>query len=131
MIFSLSCSVGVLKQTEINPWLNTISGDKPPEIDVAGNWRDAQEGGYFGWGEGYLRQEQKKITGNIGGYDIKGVVSGKTAYLVFLSRGAVRYTARLELSQNLLTGKYFKANDRGQTNGYPMSLAKTAEPTKK
>ncbi len=131
IIFAILCSVGVLKQTEIDPWLNTISGDKLPEIDVAGNWHDAQESGYFGWGEGYLHQEQKKISGNIGGYDIKGVVSGKTVYLVFLSRDAVHYTARLEMSQNLLTGKYFKASDKEQTKGYPMSLAKTVEPTKK
>jgi len=57
LIFVISCSVGVLKQIEIDPWLNTISGDKPPEIDVAGNWHDAQESSYFGWGVGYPRQD--------------------------------------------------------------------------
>ena len=99
-------------------------------MDVSGRWHDAQESGFFGWGEGYLRQEQSKISGAIGGYDIKGVVSGKIVHLVFLSRGTVYYTARLEVFQNLLVGNYFKANDKEQTKGYPTSFAKTVEPAK-
>jgi hypothetical protein len=127
LIFVISCA---LKQKEIDPWLNTISSGKPPEIDITGKWRDTQGSGFFTWGEGYLRQERNKISGVIGDYNIKGVVSGKIVYLVFLSRGTVYYTARLEVFQDLLTGNYFKANDRKQTKGYPMSLAKTVEPTK-
>ena len=115
---------------QIDPWLNAISGGKPPEIDVTGRWHDTHRSGLFTWGEGYLRQRQEKVGGAIGGYDIKGVVSGKIVYLVFLSKGSVYYTARLEISQDLLTGNYFKANDREQTKGYPMSLTKIAEPTK-
>ncbi len=130
IIFAISCSVGVLKQTEIDPWLNTISGDKLPEIDVAGNWHDAQESGYFGWGEGYLHQEQNKIRGVIGDYNIIGTVSGKTVYLVFLYRGTVYYTARLEaFKKDLLTGNYFKANDKKQKRGYPTSFVRTVDPT--
>ena len=127
LIFVISCA---LKQKEVDPWLDTISGAERPKIDVTGKWHDAQGSGFFGWGEGYLRQEQNKISGAIGGYDIKGVVSGKIVYLVFLSRGIVYYTARLEMFQDLLTGNYFKANDKKQTKGIPMSLAKSVEPTK-
>jgi hypothetical protein len=115
---------------QIDPWLNAISGGEPPKIDVTGRWHDTQGSGLFTWGEGYLRQKQEKVSGAIGGYDIKGVVSGKIVYLVFLSKGSVYCTARLEMSQDLLTGNYFKANDREQTMGYPMSLTKTVEPTK-
>ena len=78
----------------------------------------------FGWGKGYLSQEQNKISGNIGDYDIQGVVSGKIVYLVFLHHGRVHYTARLEMSQNLLTGNYFKASDKEQKRGYPTSFIK-------
>lgn len=114
---------------QIGPWLNTMSGGKPPEIDVTGRWRDVQGSGFHTWGEGHLRQEQEKIRGTIGDYHIRGVVSGKTVYLVFLYQGVVYYTARLETFQDLLTGNYFGANDRKQIKGTPISLAKTVEPT--
>ncbi len=131
LIFVISCTHGALKQEEINPWLNTISGGKPAEIDITGKWHDTQGTGFFTWGEGYLRQERNKISGTIGDYNIEGVVSGKTVYLVFLSGGRVYYTARLEMFQNSLTGNYFKANDKEQTKGYPTSFMKTAaDPTK-
>jgi len=126
LIFVISCA---LKQKEIDPWLSTISGGEPPKIDVTGKWHDVQGSGFFGWGEGYLRQEQNKISGAIGGYDIKGVVSGKIVYLVFLSRGTVYYTARLEMFQDLLIGNYFKASDKKQKRGYSTSFTKTVNPT--
>ena len=127
IIFVISCS---LKQKEIDPWLYTISGGKPPETNVTGRWRDTQGSGFFTWGEGHLHQEQNKIRGVIGDYNITGVVSGKTVYLVFMYGGRVYYTARLEMFQDLLTGNYFKATDKKQIKGYPISLAKTVEPTK-
>ena len=130
LVFLISCSHGALKQEEINPWLNTISGGKPPEIDITGKWQDVQGTSFFTWGEGYLRQEKNKISGAIGDYNIEGVVSGKIVYLVFLSGGRVYYTARLEMFRDLLTGNYFKANDREQTKGYPTSFIKTAGPTR-
>ncbi len=129
LIFVISCAPA-LKQKEIDPWLNTISGGKPSEIDITGQWHDA-EGDMFGWGKGYLSQEQNKISGNMGDYDIQGVVSGKIVYLVFLSHGKVYYTARLEMSQNLLTGNYFKASDKEQKKGYPTSFVRIVGPTKK
>jgi hypothetical protein len=128
LIFVISCA---LKQKQIDPWLNTISGGKPPEIDITGKWSDTQGTGMFTWGEGYLRQEQNKISGAIGNYNIKGVVSGKTVYLVFLYGGTVYYTARLEMFQDLLDGNYFSAKDKEQKRGYPTSLTKTNDPTKK
>ncbi len=131
VIFVISCAHQVLKQNEIDPWLNTISGGKPPEINVTGKWHDAEGSTYFGWGEGSLRQEGNKINGAIGEYKIIGTVSGKTVYLVFLSGGTVYYTARLQMSQDLLTGNYFKASDKEQKKGYPTSLAKMVEPTKR
>jgi len=131
LIFVISCTHEVLKQNEIDPWLDTISGGRPPEIDITGKWHDAEESTFFGWGEGYLRQEGNKISGAIGKYNIKGVVSGKIVYLAFLYGGTVYYTARLEIFQDLLTGNYFKADDKEQKKGYPTSFARTVEPTKR
>jgi len=132
LIFVLSSTSRAAKQEEDPwPWLEKISGGESPEIDITGKWRDTQGTGTFTWGEGNLRQEQNKVTGVIGDYNIIGIVSGKKVYLVFLYRGKVYYTARLELSQNLLTGNYFDAKDKEQKKGYPTSFTKVVEPTKK
>ena len=132
LIVMLSCPHETVaqKESEIDAWLNKISGGKSPETDITGRWHDTQGSGMFTWGEGYLRQEQNKISGAIGNYNIKGLVSGKTVYLVFLYAGTVYYTARLEMFQGLLTGNYFKAKDREQKWGYPTSFARTVEPAK-
>jgi hypothetical protein len=122
----LSCAIGALKKEELDLWFKTISGNNPPEINIAGKWHDAKGNYKVGWGEGYLRQKENKISGAIGNYNVKGVVSGKKVYLVFLYGGFVYYTASLELlEEDLLVGNYFEANDKKQKNGYPISLAKT------
>ena len=134
LLFVISCDPWLIRshnENQVDPWLNTISGGEPPQLDITGKWRDAQASGLFGWGEGYLRQEGNKISGAIGNYNIKGVVSGKTVYLAFLYAGKVYYTARMEMFQDSLTGNYFKANDKEQTKGYPTTLARTIEPTKR
>jgi hypothetical protein len=128
LIFVISCSSGARKQIEVDQWLNTISGGEPPKIDVTGKWHDSERVYIFSWGEGFLRQEQNKISGTIGSYNIKGVISGKIVYLVFLYGGTVYYTARLEMFQDLLTGNYFKGNDKEQIEGYPTSFARTGDP---
>ncbi len=129
LVFVISCAT--LKQKEIDPWLNTISGGKSPEVDITGSWRDTKGGflGYFTWGEGYLYQEQSSIRGVIGDYNIKGIVSGKTVYLVFLYGDRVYFTARLENFKDLLTGNYFGARDKNQKKGYPTSFARIGEQT--
>ena len=97
----------------------------PPELDLTGRWHDPNGNAMMGWGEGYMRQQGEKISGAIGSYNIKGVVSGKRVYLVFLSGGAVYYTGRFEMfEKDLLVGNYFDADDRKQENGYPTSLAR-------
>jgi hypothetical protein len=126
LVLVISCA---LRQKEIDPWLNTISGGKPAEIDITGRWRDTQGSGFFAWGEGYLHQEQNKIRGVIGDYNIAGIVSGKIVYLVFQYRGTVYYTARLEILGDLLTGNYFKAIDKKQKRGYPTSFVKIVDAT--
>lgn len=128
-IFVISCAHPVLKQQEIEPWLNTISGGKPPETDITGRWRDTQGNSLFSWGDGYLHQEQNKISGVIGQYIVTGIVSEKIVYLVFLYNNIAHYTARLEMSRDLLTGKYFDADDKEQKRGRQMSFIKIHPPT--
>lgn len=128
LIFVISCAHEVLKQNEIEPWLNTISGGKPPEIDITGRLHDTQGSGLFSWGDGYLHQEQNKIKGVIGDYIITGIVSGKVVYLVFLYNNIPHYTARLEMSGDLLTGRCFDADDKEQKKGRPVSFIKIQFP---
>lgn len=128
LIFLISCaSAPTLKQNEIHPWLTAISGDRPAVIEITGRWRDTQGIGVFTWGQGYLHQEQNKISGVIGDYTVVGMVSGKTVYLVFLYGDTASYTARLEMVKDSLAGNYFKANDKGQKKGYPLSFVKAVD----
>ncbi|MFO7558632.1 MAG: hypothetical protein R6X10_07350 [Desulfobacterales bacterium] len=121
----ISCSLGKLKQSEVDTWLNAISGSESPALDISGNWYDAKEKYLFGWGEGYLQQDHNKVRGAIGSYNIKGIVSGKKVYLVFISGGTVYYMAYLEmLEDGLLVGNYFEADDKELERGYPTSLQK-------
>ena len=122
LIVVIASNSGAAKEEDPWAWLNKISGGEPPEINVTGKWRDAQGTGVMTWGEGHLRQDQNKVTGTIGDYNVIGIVSGKKVYLVFLYKNSVYYTARLEMSQDLLTGNYFKAKDKEQKKGYPTSF---------
>lgn len=124
-----SCTTG-LKQSEIDPWLADISGANPPEINIEGRWHDADvdPNTAFGWGRGSFDQNNGKLEGRLGNYNVTGTVSGNKVYMVFLSGGRVYYTARLEMKEKgMLRGNYFDHDDRRQENGYPMNLKKSQE----
>ncbi len=127
--FILTVSCVALKQEEIDPWLTTISGAKPAEIDITGKWRDGAGTGMMTWGEGYLHQEQNNVRGVMGDYSVKGIVSGKVVYLVLMIRDSnkVSYTARLENLKDLLIGRYFRASDKEQKKGWETSFIRIAE----
>jgi hypothetical protein len=112
-------------------WLSKIAGNDPPEINITGKWRDTAGTGMLTWGEGSLAQDQNKVTGVIGDYNVIGIVSGKKVYVVFLYHDRTYYTARLELSQQFvqdeLVGSYFKAKDKEQKKPYPISFTKLKE----
>ncbi len=129
LILVISCTREVLRQNEIDLWLNTISGAKPPEIDITGRLHDTQGSGLFSWGDGYLHQEQSKVSGIIGEFVITGIVSGRVVYLVFLYNNTPYYTARLEMSGDLLTGRCFDVDDKEQKKGRPVSFIKIHTPT--
>ncbi|MCF8036541.1 MAG: hypothetical protein K9K62_06695 [Desulfobacteraceae bacterium] len=120
----MACSTGLTK-AEVDPWLQQVSGDRAPAINVAGKWQDANANPDtpFSWGRGYFEQHGSKITGSLGNYNVQGRVSGDTVYLAFLSAGEVYNTARLEKRKDgVLRGDYFYADDKKQENGMPMAL---------
>ena len=129
LIFVISVSAEAKEDPWI--WLSQISGNDPPEINITGKWRDTAGTGMLTWGEGFLNQDQNKVTGVIGDYNVIGIVSGKKVYLVFLYRDRIYYTARLELSQQLaqdeLVGSYFKGKETKQVKAYPTSFTKLKE----
>jgi hypothetical protein len=47
-----------------------------PKINVTGKWKSDA------WGKGEFKQKGREVTGTLGDYKIKGVVSGYRAYLV-------------------------------------------------
>ena len=114
-----SCASVKFKQEEIDPWLVTISDNLPATINVEGKWHDPESSGVMGWGEGHVLQNGNNLSGAIGSYDVKGVVSGGIVYVAFYTKGRVYYTARLEMVEpGVLEGKYFDADDREQKKGY-------------
>jgi len=129
LIFVISVSAEAKEDPWI--WLSKIAGNDPPEINITGKWRDTAGTGMLTWGEGFLTQDQNKVTGVIGDYNVIGIVSGKTVYLVFLYRDRIYYTARLELSskfvQDELVGSYFHAKDKEQKKPNPTSFTKLKE----
>ena len=122
-LFLISCA---LQPKEIDSWLVSISGNEPSELDISGKWYDPA-GGFRGWVDGYIKQEQNQLSGIIGCYNIKGIVSGKQVYLVFIYEGSVHYTARLEMMADSLVGNYFVANDKKQSKGYTVSFSKKVD----
>jgi hypothetical protein len=58
-------------------------------INVSGTWHSDD------WGSSYFTQTGRTVTGHLGNYPVKGVVSGNEAYLTVESNGWVYYTAIL------------------------------------
>jgi len=96
--FCISCGASMPKGEE---WLN--SKTESAEINIAGTWMSPE------WGTAKLNQEGKDVTGRLGDYPVKGVVSGNMVYLLMYSGGSVHYTAKLEpLDEKTLKGSYAK-----------------------
>lgn len=76
----------------------------PPAINVSGSW-DSNE-----WGDLQLTQPGggREVRGNVTGYELTGVVSGKRLLLLFhSSKGKIDYCATLDSAgDNKLTGGY-------------------------
>jgi hypothetical protein len=82
-------------------WLDSKK-DKP-EINISGTWASPE------WGAAKFNQEGRGITGVLGDYPAKGVVSGSSIYLLMYSGDKVDYFAELKaIDNNTFQGSYSK-----------------------
>jgi hypothetical protein len=88
-LFFISCGVPMTKGEK---WL--YSKKENPEINISGTWVSPE------WGVATFKQENKDVTGSLGDYPVKGIVSGNTIYLLMYSGKRVHYSAELKASDN-------------------------------
>jgi len=95
-LFLQACGVSMTKGEN---WL--ASKTDKPAMDVSGAWSSPE------WGIANLKQEGKNITGMLGDYPLKGVVSGDDLYLLMYSGDKVHYFAELKATdKNTFKGLY-------------------------
>jgi hypothetical protein len=98
----------------------------PPAMNVNGGW-DSEE-----WGAFHLIQAEgsREVSGNGGGYEITGVVSGKRLFVLFSEKDTVEYCATLNPNgENKLAGTYSNRKSRlhsglCQESSRPMNMTK-------
>ena len=117
--FASSCSRG-LPAVKGSDWLLS-KATEPPGMNISGDWNSPS------WNIVIIKQEGTKLSGVGDGWPMKGVVSGKTAYLVFLdeTQKKVYYTAELKPGEdNTLVGHYCKYHLVGERGAErtPMTL---------
>ena len=111
-------------QVEGKTWLDAQKD--PAEINVNGTW-DSDE-----WGTFHLIQAERsrEVSGNGGGYEITGVVSGKRLFLLFSDGQTVDYCATLSPNgENTMAGTYSDRKSRlhsglCQEKSRPMNMKK-------
>jgi hypothetical protein len=105
-VFATSLSAGSL-QEEGKAWLDAQK--EPAAINVSGTW-DSE------FGDLRLKQAvgSRDVEGSGGGYELSGVVSGKSLFLLFAThRGTVDYCAVVDSQSDAeLTGKYYNRLSR-------------------
>ena len=122
VLFLQACGVTMPKGEN---WL--ASKAVKPEVDVSGAWSSPE------WGSANLKQEGKNITGMLGDYLVKGVVSGSDLHLLMYSGDRIHYFAELKAAdKNTFTGLYstkYGSIDEAKNAPVltrPMSLVKAA-----
>lgn len=121
-LFLLSCGGTTVTQGE--NWLAS-KADKP-EMDVSGTWTSPE------WGPASFKQDGKNVTGMLGDYPARGVVSGNVLYLMMYAGEKADYFAELKATDlntfNGVYSKYKPVDEVRKDPGYtkPMSLTKGA-----
>lgn len=102
LCISLPSSLTAAKgEAEGKAWLDAQKD--AAAINVNGTWESEE------WGTFHLVQTDgsREVSGNGGGYEITGVVSGKRLFMLFISRRALDYCATLSPNgENSLIGTY-------------------------
>lgn len=111
-------------EVEGKAWLDAQKD--PPEMNVNGAWNSEE------WGDFHLTQSEgsREVSGNGGGYQITGVVSGKRLFMLFYEHHTVDYCATLSPNgENSLAGTYSNRKSRlhsglCQESSRPMNMKK-------
>jgi len=121
-LFLLSCVGTTVTQGE--NWL--ASKTDKPEMDVSGTWTSPE------WGVATFKQDGKNVTGMLGDYPARGVVSGNVLYLMMYAGEKADYFAELKATDlnnfNGVYSKYKPVDEVRKDPGYtkPMTLTKGA-----
>jgi hypothetical protein len=125
LCISFPISVAAAKvEVEGKAWLDAQKD--PAELNVNGAW-DSEE-----WGAFHLIQAEgnREVSGNGGGYEIVGVVSGKHLFMLFAQNHTVEYCATVSpTAENTLAGTYSDRKSRlhsglCQEKSRPMNMKK-------
>lgn len=91
-------------------------------IGVSGTWYSDE------WGGARLAQSGRTVTGAMGNYNVRGVISGSRAYLLLHSNGWVYYTAVLTRpSHGTLSGFYSASVPFDVMDQRPLDLRRVQE----
>lgn len=132
LIVSLASCSSALKHKEVDSWLISKAGSEKAMINITGSWQDIHKNetssqpwpGYSGWDKGTFEQTGRDVTGTLGNYMIKGIVSGETLVMVVMYGGTPYYMAKLKMKNNTLSGEYYSSKDRELESPFPMTLKK-------
>jgi len=118
-VFSLSaCNTKERRAKNLaagDQWLSNFN--QPAALNVTGTWASLE------WGEGSLKQANRQVTGTLGHYAVKGVVSGRKVYLQFLSDNWVYYSAVLERTPaGALSGHYSEGTSFDPKEQEPITI---------
>ncbi|MGD0681482.1 MAG: hypothetical protein ABR990_05480 [Terracidiphilus sp.] len=120
LVFAFSVLLhGQTDEREGKSWLDTNTA--PPQMNVTGIW----DGG--DWGMVSLNQHQggRRIIGTADSWDVTGIVSGKTVYLLIWKKDKVAFSARLTIEgSSQLTGVYAKGILSSTSKMIPIQLKK-------
>lgn len=100
-------------------WLSTCSD--PAALNVTGVWNDPK------WGNITMNQHQesRQIIGSGDGWNISGVVSGKSVCLLFYNGDKISYSAKLTAdASGALSGGYVKGMISEKSKTISMRLVK-------
>jgi hypothetical protein len=122
LVLLFTCAIllhAQISERDGKAWLEANTA--PPAMNVTGIW-DAG-----GWGTVTLTQHQggRRVIGTADSWDVTGVVSGNSLFLVIWKKDKVAFTAKLTLdSLSQLTGAYAKGILSPASKTVPMQLKK-------
>jgi len=101
-------------------WLSAHAG--AAAINVSGRWNAPE------WGDTYFVQQGDRVTGHLGKYLVRGVISGRTLYLLAIQDGWVYYSVVAEkVDRSAFEGYYSDSvpfTEKGKT---PIAIVRAVQ----